>query len=306
MLIDMFEIIIDFVEHHEHYELDEIFLLILSLPIAFLWFAYRRLKEIIYVNNVLSKEIEKEIKKRIEHKKNFQKHVKKTLMGELINKIAHQWRQPLSYITTAASGMKVKMEYDQLSKKELVNYLDEIIKHSNNLSQTIEIFNNINEKDRKQEFVNISKIIEDSLQFIKGEFEASCIAIESNLKTFEDLRIITYPSELQQCIISVLNNSKDAIIYNKIDNGKIKINLSRIKNFIEITIQDNGGGIKQEFLEQVYEAYFTTKHEFQGTGLGLFVVKKIVTESLNGEISLKNFESGLLLTIKIPALQYLA
>lgn len=300
---DIFEIIFDFVEHHEAYELDEIFLIVLSLPASFLWFSYRRLKEIKYINDTLTKEIEKEVKLRIKQKEILLAHANTTLMGELITKIAHQWRQPLSYITTVASGMKIHSEYDQLNKKELVNYLDEIINHSNDLSKTIEIFSNMNEKDKINELVNINKIIEESLQVLQGELDASSIIIESNLKNLNDLKIITNQSGLQQCIINILNNSKDAIIYNKIDNGKIKIKILKNKDFIEILLEDNAGGIKQELLERVFEAYFTTKHEFKGTGLGLFVVDKIVRESLNGEIKIKNFNSGLQVTLKIPNLE---
>ena len=156
--MDLIEIIVDFVDLHEAYELDDIFLLILSLPVSFLWFSYRRIKEIESINKTLTKEIQKEVKLRIKQKEILFDHANTTLMGELITKIAHQWRQPLSYITTVASGMKIYIEYDQLSKKELVNYLDEIISHSNDLSKTIEIFRSINEKDKKNELVNINKI----------------------------------------------------------------------------------------------------------------------------------------------------
>lgn len=300
---DVFEIIIDFVDHHEAYELDEVFLLVLSLPASFLWFSYRRLKEIKYINDTLTKDIEKEVKLRIKQKKMLLEHANTTLMGELITRIAHQWRQPLSYITTVASGMKIQSEYDQLNKKELVNYLDEIINHSNDLSKTIEIFSNMNEKDKINELVNINKIIEESLQISKVELAAYSIVIESNLKDLDDFKIISNQRELQQCIISILNNSKDAIIHNKIDNGKISINLLKHEGFIEITIEDNAGGIKEEFLERVFEAYFTTKHEFKGTGLGLFVVNKIVRESLNGEIKIENINLGLQVTLRIPYLE---
>ena len=163
----MFEIIIDFVDHHEAYELDEVFLLVLSLPASFLWFSYRRLKEIKYINDTLTKDIEKEVKLRIKQKKMLLEHANTTLMGELITRIAHQWRQPLSYITTVASGMKIQSEYDQLNKKELVNYLDEIIIKT--IDQTKNLYWN-NNKENITPF-ELRKILE---HWIAIEFKGFC------------------------------------------------------------------------------------------------------------------------------------
>lgn len=300
---DAFELIIEFTKHHEEYELDEVALLVLSLPISLLWFSYRRLKEITHVNKNLHSEIEKEVKRRLEQENILQNHSKNALMGEMISSIAHQWRQPLSCITTVASGIKLQTEFNQLSNKELQEYLDEIINNSNYLSNTIETFRNFTQKNKSLERVNICKTISEALEIIQSSLDEQFIDIENNFDDFKNLEISTLPNELQQCIINIVNNSKEAIIYNKIKNGKIKINISKDKNFIKIDIQDNAGGMLEKHLNRISQPYFTTKHQYQGTGLGLFIVNKIVTESLNGEIFIKNFESGLLITIKIPELK---
>lgn len=300
---DVFELIIEFTKHHEEYELDEVALLVLSLPISLLWFSYRRLKEIKHVNENLNTEIEDEVKRKLKQENVIQNYSKNALMGEIITSIAHQWRQPLSCITTVASGAKLQTEFNQLTNEELQKNLDEIINYSNYLSNTIETFRNFTQKNKSLELTNIPKTISEALQIIQSSLDEQFITIENNFEDFKNLKISTLPNELQQCIINVVNNSKDAIASNKIPNGKIKITISKEKDFIKINILDNAGGMSEEYINRIFEPYFTTKHEFQGTGLGLYIVNKIVTESLKGEIHIKNFDSGLLTTIKIPDLK---
>ena len=210
-------------------------------------------------------------------------------MGEMIGNIAHQWRQPLSLISTAASGMKIQKEFDQLDDKTFNDTLDSITNTTLFLSQTIEDFQNYLKEDKEKKEFDINSSIKKILNIIKGSFTKYDIKV--NLDLEEDLIINSYENELNQAILNILNNAKDALI--GFDNQEKYINIKSYKttNGIIIEIIDNAGGIKEENLSKVFEPYFTTKHKSQGTGLGLYMTHKIITSSMKGKIEITNTQN---------------
>ncbi len=209
-------------------------------------------------------------------------------MGEMIGNIAHQWRQPLSIISTFASGLKLQKEFGQLDDITLTKSLDSINETTQFLSQTIDDFQDFLKKDKKKnEFVLYSNI-EKVLNILESSFKIHEITIIENVD--KNNTINTYENELKQVILNILNNSKDAL--KNITNSKryIQINTLNCDNIIYIEVIDNGGGIAKNILNRVFEPYFTTKHKTQGTGLGLYMTHKIITQSIGGEIYIENCE----------------
>jgi C4-dicarboxylate-specific signal transduction histidine kinase len=109
--------------------------------------------------------------------------------------------------------------------------------------------------------------------------------------------------ELIQVFINILNNAKDVLIEKQIDEKWIKIEISKKDELAIVTIEDNAGGIKKEILAKIFEPYFTTKHQSQGTGLGLHMSHKIISESCSGKLFVTNTQYGAKFTIEIPLQQ---
>ncbi|MGM0520035.1 MAG: transporter substrate-binding domain-containing protein [Campylobacterota bacterium] len=208
-------------------------------------------------------------------------------LGEMIGNIAHQWRQPLSLISTAATGMKLQKEFDTLDDKTFNSTIDDISKTTLFLSQTIDDFQNYLKTNKTKEEFNIEDSIQKVLNIVKSSFINNSIEL---IKNIENISIVSYENELNQVLLNILNNSKDALKQSDLEDKFIQINTKKSKDYMSIQVVDNGGGIEPNVLRRVFDPYFTTKHQSQGTGLGLYMTHKIINESLNGSIEISNIE----------------
>ena len=212
---------------------------------------------------------------------------KMAAMGEMIGNIAHQWRQPLSTITTAASGMVLQKEMGVLTDEFFFEASKRINSSAQYLSQTMDDFRNFFSPNKQKSKFYLKKTILTTLDLISAQFSAKEIQI---IKNIEDVELFTYENELIQALINILNNSRDELL-KKEEERLIFIDVCKESNQrVVIFIKDNAGGIKEEFLEKIFEPYFTTKHQSQGTGIGLYMTEEIITKHLNGTISAKNKE----------------
>ncbi len=209
-------------------------------------------------------------------------------MGEMLGNIAHQWRQPLNIISMSSSNLKLKNDIGELCSSTLSESLSLILRTTNHLSDTIDTFNDFLKTDKEKSFFNINENIKNSISLVDSFFKNFNIDIILDLE--EGIFINSLANEFSQAFINILNNAKDAIVLNLKDNeyGLIKIKTKKIDNFIEISILDNAKGIKKDILNKIFEPYFTTKHKYQGTGLGLYMTRKIINSSMGGEITVQN------------------
>ena len=215
-------------------------------------------------------------------------------MGEMIGNIAHQWRQPLSVISTAASGIKLEKEYGISNEQRQNEALDVILDSTSYLSNTIDDFKNFFSPDKLKTKLNTQNIYEKIIKLISSRLSNCHVDIESDISSFE---ITTYENEFIQSVINILNNSIDALNENNTDEKLIFLDIKNINkhhdeigNYLELSVTDNAGGIQEEIIDKVFELYFTTKHKSQGTGLGLYMSYEIISKNLNGKIEVKNVE----------------
>ena len=209
---------------------------------------------------------------------------KMVALGDMLSNIAHQWRQPLSIISTCSSGMSLKKEMDILTDDELINTLDKITEITDQLSHTIDGFRSSVFEDLKTK-CNIAEFIQNTVNSKSYLFEQNDIIIIKDLD--ESIEIITLPNSLQESILNILINSIEAL--EDIQGKKfIFIDLFHLDEVITIRIKDNGGGIEQKNLQKVFEPYFTTKHKKQGIGLGLTNVYNNVVTNLHGKVKIEN------------------
>ena len=207
-------------------------------------------------------------------------------MGEMIGNIAHQWRQPLSVISTAATGMKLQKEFDCLADEVFYKTCTAINENAQYLSRTIEDFRNFIKGERVKSIFKVKDNIQSFLNLVEGSIKNNNIKIVLNLEN--DLEINGYNNELIQCFINIFNNAKDVLKELDIKNKYIFITAHRENDFIIIKLKDNGNGIPENIISKVFEPYFTTKNKKQGTGLGLHMTYKLIVEGMNGSIEAKN------------------
>ena len=242
-------------------------------------------KELKYLNENLQLAIDKKTKELLEKEAILNQKAKMAAMGEMIENIAHQWRQPLSVISTISSSLKIKKEMNILDDKEFYEALNNINKTSEHLSNTIDDFRNFFSPNKEMNKFYLSQLIKKSKDLIKSRFDKFNIKV---IEHIDDIEILSYQNELFQVILNLFSNSIDVLSSSQIENKIIYIKIYHDENNLYIEFLDNGGGIKDEFINRVFEPYFTTKHKSQGTGIGLYMSLQIVTKHLNGEISVKN------------------
>jgi len=234
----------------------------------------------------LIRDITNELKAKEELEKKqklFYQQSKMASMGEMIENIAHQWRQPLSTITTAASGTKIKKDFGELDDEFFNDSIDTILKSANYLSHTIDDFRDFFKQSKNKEEFELLPIIKNSIKL--ANLKNKDIEIIINCP---DIRILGYKNELIQVFLNILNNAKDALREIKDIPKVIKIDVKKAGDKVIFSITDNAGGVDENNLEKVFEPYFTTKHKAQGTGIGLYMSEQIITKHFKGEIDVQN------------------
>lgn len=220
---------------------------------------------------------------------NTQEHIlsqqsKMAAMGEMLGNIAHQWRQPLSVITTVATGMKLQKEFNTLDDKTFEESIQNITNSALYLSETIDDFRNFFKTDKYKTTFNIKNTFEKLFKLTSAQFKNLEITFVNEINAYE---LYNYENELIQALINILNNAKDAL-ENKDTPKVIFISTNKEENKVIIKITDNAGGIDEKIIDKVCEPYFTTKHQAKGTGIGLFMTEEIIVKHLEGIFSIKN------------------
>ena len=211
-------------------------------------------------------------------------------MGEMIGNIAHQWRQPLSAISTVASGIQLNEEFGISNSKNISDHMGTIITQVDYLSQTIDDFRYFIKENKSKKPVSILEVLESTFNLLDSSFSNSYISV---IKTFgPDITIRGYKNELIQVFINILNNSKDAIINNNIteEDRLIFVETKKVDDSFMVEIKDTGLGIDEEIINRIFEPYFTTKDKSIGTGIGLSMSYQIVTKRHEGQISVSNID----------------
>ena len=225
---------------------------------------------------------------------------KMALMGDMIANIAHQWRQPLSTISTAITAIKLQRDIGVLKDSFFDKSTDKILDNVDFLADTITTFRNFLKEDKEVHVVVVQDIIKQALLIVGSTLQDYHIDIIQNIDYKEEYKIKIAGQELVQVLINIIYNAKDALIENKQKVRQIKIKCKDENSYISIIISDNAGGIPFNIMNKIFDPYFTTKGEEKGTGLGLHMCKSIVEKNMEGEISVKNKKRGAAFYIKLP------
>jgi signal transduction histidine kinase len=265
-------------------EMTDIFSIFLFFTIILIFISIYISKLLEKKFDIYKKEINKYIKENSRQQQILAQQSKMAAMGEMLGNIAHQWRQPLSVISTVATGMRLQKEFGKLDDENFEEAIDSITNSTTYLSRTIDDFRNFFRTDKDESFFIIKDSFEKVLKLIDSQFKNHDITIK---KYIEDIEIHGFENEFIQVLINILNNSKDALL-NKNYQRYIIISAKKENNMCIIKITDNGGGIKDKILDKIFEPYFTTKHQSSGTGIGLYMTKEIIEKHMGGTVNINN------------------
>ncbi len=224
-------------------------------------------------------------------------------MGEMIGNIAHQWRQPISAINNVLNDLEFDIELEdklQIDANVFLETSSKVKEYTQYLSQTIDDFRKISSDEKIKTTFCIKVILNEAYNIVQTEYEKYNIKFQiiENVDYFYEF--YGYPRELKQVILNILKNAKDVIVEKNIVNPQVLITLTRKKDNVTIIIHDNAGGIPQAIMDKIFDPYFTTKHESVGTGIGLYMSKKIIMEHFNGTLIVENENEGAKFIIILP------
>ena len=207
-------------------------------------------------------------------------------MGQMLENIAHQWRQPLSVISTTSTGIALRKSMGiEISNEEEIKDLEKIGDTVKYLSQTIDDFRNYFNPNRKKELFNLKDCYKQTLKILNTKFDVSNIEV---IEKLEDVNVVGYENDFTQVIMNLLNNSKDILIEKNEDKRLIYLSIYKDKGKAIFSIKDSGGGIPSHLLNKIFEPYFTTKSKQEGTGIGLYMSREIIEKHMNGKLKVEN------------------
>jgi len=212
------------------------------------------------------------------------------VMGEMINNIAHQWRQPLNTLGLLIQKLPLFYDSADFNRKFLEDNTANAMKMIQHMSRTIEDFRNFFRSDKEKVTFNVGQVIEHTIALIEKSFKDLQISID--FQTLGDPVINGYPNEFAQVILNVLMNSRDALVGNNSGDAAISINSFTERGKTVVTITDRAGGIDGEIIDRIFEPYFSTKGPEQGTGIGLYMSRTIIETNMGGSLTVCNTGDG--------------
>ncbi len=255
-------------------------------------------KELENLNQSLEEKVKEEIEKNREKEQLLVQKSKFIALGEMISNIAHQWRQPLSELSSILMFIKFKysinaLDVETMNKKS--KEADEVLEY---MSHTIDDFRNFFMPKKEKEEFYLYKAVDSVINIISSTLNNYNIKLEININ--KNIVLKTYLNEYQQVLLNIINNAKDVLIEKDIKNPKITIGAYEEDDYVVLYIEDNGGGVLVEPKGKIFEPYFTTKEDSNGTGIGLYMSKIIVDKNMKGKLRVRNTNEGALFSIYVP------
>ncbi len=211
-------------------------------------------------------------------------------MGEMISMIAHQWRQPLNAISVTTANLTLKLMMDNIDKKVFQKSVEQISQYSQHLSNTIDFFRGFFKNNKQTQETTLEEIVNNTLGIVKMSMNNKNITINTEFGCH--VRMNIYANEIQQVVLNLLQNAEEVLLEKQIQ--KPIITIQTIKDGINsiLIVKDNARGVSKEMIDKIFDPYFSTKLEKNGTGLGLYMSKMIIEDHCNGKLSVSNDDNG--------------
>lgn len=239
-------------------------------------------------NTDLEKKVALELEKSILKDQLINQQAKMAEVGEMTNYIAHQWKQPLSLISTIVQTMELQKELDTFKEEDLLHELHKIDHQVSHMKQTMVDFNNFTKPDQPKEVFNINKAIQETADMVEPLLRTKGILLTLNTQNIF-LKCFGQRNLLIHVFLNLINNAKDALLSQ--EEKKPEITVSVNEDCSEITVKDNGAGVNPSIENQIFDAHFSTKGS-AGGGIGLNMCKRIIEENFHGSLELRNTLHG--------------
>lgn len=240
-----------------------------------------------------------EIKKQMEQEKILIEQSKFAAMGEMVDAIAHQWKQPLGIIRLKSEVLfgNSELRDEPPTEKEMKAYHDFVNRQIDHMIETLDEFRDFLRPDKDKKSFSLLNSINSVLVLIKDELIK--YYIETIVDESVDFEIVGIENEFKHILLNLVSNAKDAIKINKISEPKIYFRIREVDNKIIVEIEDNGGGVSEEIIDDIFKPNVSTKSEDGGTGIGLYMSQQIAKKH-GGVIKVKNINNGALFQIILP------
>jgi signal transduction histidine kinase/ABC-type nitrate/sulfonate/bicarbonate transport system substrate-binding protein len=255
----------------------------------------QRTAELEIFNQRLKEEIEKAVEKNRKQEKLLMQQAKMAEIGSMLESIAHQWRQPLNILGLSMTRLNLSCALE--GKGESAKVLEIAEAQIEYMSQTIDDFRNFFKQDRSQIPVNIQQLVNEVEALLGPLLARKKITIERQIDP--EIEVLVYPNELKQVLINLVNNAREAIEQHRKGERFIWIRCLLDERYCTIQIEDTGGGIDASIMDKIFDPYFTTKFESQGTGIGLYMAKTIIEKHFLGRLSVHNTSNGACFEIRL-------
>ena len=255
-------------------------------------------KELKELNENLEKRISEEIDKNREKEQLLIQKSRFIALGEMISNIAHQWRQPLSELSSILMYIKFKHSINALDEKTMQIKSTEADVVLEYMSHTIDDFRNFFMPKKEKEEFFLHKVMDSVMTIVSSSLTNENIEVIIDLD--KTTKIKTFLNEYEQVVLNIIKNAKDVLIEKEIKNPRIKITAYEETDYVVLFIEDNAGGITVEPKGKIFEPYFTTKDDTHGTGIGLYMSKIIVDKNMKGKLRVRNTKNGAKFGIHVP------
>jgi C4-dicarboxylate-specific signal transduction histidine kinase len=237
----------------------------------------------------LQLKVEEEIEKREEKEKMLMQQARLASMGEMMDAVAHQWKQPIGTIGMMVDLLGYDFEDGDVDKKYIKEFQENVSAQIQHITSTLTEFRSFFRPSKDASDFDVAKMLEKVLLLVKDEFMK--YTIELDVHIVNDFTLYGIENEFKHLIINIINNAKDAFIENKIKNRKIIITIFEENGYKKLSIKDNAGGVPQHIIKDIFKANVTSKAEGKGTGIGLYMSFQIAQKH-HGELSVQNVENG--------------
>ncbi|WP_235185961.1 sensor histidine kinase [Methylomarinum vadi] len=257
---------------------------------------YLQQKQVRVMNKQLDRRVKQAIAENLKQEKVIASQARFAAMGEMVANIAHQWRQPLNSLGLILEDIQDAYRHDELDGDYLSQSINKALQKIERMSSTIDLFQSRLGGKINKTYFPVVDVINDTVELIQDYLTSKGISLSV------EARIQTYaygsPDELSQVLQNLVANARDAILDNDRLDKKIHITLSAIAEQAVIEITDSGGGIAPAIKNKIFDPFFSSKNS--GRGIGLYMVKQLVEQSLEGSITLENHDQGTKATITLP------
>jgi PAS domain S-box-containing protein len=257
-----------------------------------------RQQQLVELNDTLEKRVEEEVATNRAKDLLLIQQNRQAALGEMLDHIAHQWKQPINSISLIVQDMERAWTFEELTGEYISDAVHQTMDILIHMSQTIGVFRDFYLPDKERAVFGVGDAVHAALTFIMPSLRFDAIGVECEADA--GLTAVGYHKEYTQVLLNILGNARNALLENKAPDPVIRIRAFAERGMAVVTITDNAGGIPEMLMEKIFDLYVTTRKALGGTGIGLYMSKNIIEINMGGALSVRNVPGGAQFRIEIP------